>query len=228
MEYIKFTESEIHYIYNLNVKLPISYFKKYEIVPKCPVYALNYDWQNIDFPRVWCTLDFKEWMDKYNIKSENMAYTCEFDYELEFIEYNKKVLLEYPLYDLHNLEYTEEFDFFLFNQTIEHLYNPFIAVKNIYNSLKPGGYVFTSVPTLNIPHNTPIHFNGYNPMGLAMLFKSTGFNIIEIGQWGNCDYIQKLFKNQSWPGYIDLNINGTITNEELNVCQCWILARKPF
>lgn len=111
-EAIQFTESQIHSIYNSNVKLPISYFKKYEIVPACPVHALNYHWQNIDFPRVWSTLDFKEWIHKYNIKSENMAYTCEFDYELEFIPYNKKVLLEYPPHDLHKLEYTEEFDFF--------------------------------------------------------------------------------------------------------------------
>jgi 2-polyprenyl-3-methyl-5-hydroxy-6-metoxy-1,4-benzoquinol methylase len=51
-----------------------------------------------------------------------------------------------------------EFDFFIFSQTLEHLYNPFEAVKQIYEIVKPGGYVFTSVPTLNIPHM--IHING--------------------------------------------------------------------
>jgi len=46
---------------------------------------------------------------------------------------------------------------------IEHLYNPFMAMENIYKYIKPGGYVYTSVPTINIPHMTPIHYNGYNP-----------------------------------------------------------------
>ena len=73
---------------------------------------------------------------------------------------------------------------------------------------------------------TPIHFNGFTPMGLAMLFKSANFEIIEIGQWGNYEYIQRLFGKHTWPGYNDLNKNGYVSNEERNVCQCWILARK--
>ena len=73
---------------------------------------------------------------------------------------------------------------------------------------------------------TPIHFNGYTPMGLAMLFKTCNFEIIEMGQWGNLDYIVKLFYSHSWPGYDTLNKNNIVTNEERNVCQCWILAQK--
>ena len=137
-------------------------------------------------------------------------------------------MIEYPHYDLHNLpdNLKNIFDFFIFNQTLEHLYDPFESVKQIYNIIKVGGYVFTSVPTLNIPHMTPIHFNGFTPMGLAMLFKKSGFEIIEIGQWGNFEYIARLWNTHSWPGYIDLNKNNIISNEERNVCQCWILAKK--
>ena len=59
-------------------------------------------------------------------------------------------------------------------------------------------------------------------MGLALLFNSVGFEIIEIGQWGNYDYINKLFKIHKWPDYTMVNHN----NEEKNVVQCWILAKK--
>ena len=140
----------------------------------------------------------------------------------------QKTLLPYPGYDLHTISkhFKNEFDFFLFNQTIEHLYNPFEAIKQIYEIVKPGGYVFTSVPTINIPHMTPVHFNGFTPMGLAMLFKSANFEVIEIGQWGNFEYIQKLWNTHNWPGYDQLHHNNIITNEEKNVCQCWILAKK--
>jgi hypothetical protein len=221
-----FSEDELIKIYETEVKLDPSYFIKYEKIPECPIKGWNYKWEDRDCPRIFIILDFKEWIIKHNITSDFLATTCNTDPELELIEYKQKTVIEYPPNDLHTINYHEQFDFFLFNQTIEHLYNPLIAIQNIYNSLKIGGYVFTSVPTINIPHMTPIHYGGYNPMGLAMLFKSCGFEIIEIGQFGNFRYIQHIFKNHNWCGYNTLNINGKITNEESNVCQCWILARK--
>lgn len=222
------TERDIHHMYETKVKLPDSYFKKYEVLPPCPCERFNYSWSRKDFPRVWCILDFKEWITKYNLgRVGHLAYTSEHDPELEFISAEKATCLNYPPYDLHTLNHVAQYDFFLFNQTIEHLHNPFLAIQNIYNALKPGGYVFTSVPTLNIPHNTPVHFNGYNPMGLAMLFKNCKFDILEIGQWGNYDYIQKMFEQNGWPDCHELMKDGKIANEERNVCQCWILVQKP-
>ena len=38
-------------------------------------------------------------------------------------------------------------------------------------------------------------------MGLAMMFKEANFEILEIGQWGNYEYISRLFQTHSWPGY---------------------------
>lgn len=223
-----FSENDIHNIYNTKVKKDLTYFKKYEKLPDCPVKSWNNSWQNFDFPRNWCVLDFKEWINKYNIIVDHLGYTCETDPELEFINYKTKELVSYPRVDLHCIDkvYENYFDFFLFNQTLEHLYNPFVAVESIYKTIKPGGYVFTSVPTLNIPHMTPIHFNGFTPMGLSLLFLSAGFEIVEIGQWGNFEYINKLWSTHSWPGFEKLNHNGYVTNEEDNVCQCWILAKK--
>jgi hypothetical protein len=223
------TEDVIKRIYDTKVKLPNSYFKKYEYLPSCPVKLYNYSWSNRDFPRNWCVLDFKEWVDKYKINNVgHLGYTSNEDPELEFITFNKKTLCEYPEIDLHCISntYKNEFDFFIFNQTLEHLYNPFESIKQLYETIKPGGYVFTSVPTLNIPHMTPIHFNGFTPMGLAMLFTTANFEVIEIGQWGNYDYIKKLWETHSWPDYNELHRNNIVLNEEKNVCQCWILARK--
>jgi SAM-dependent methyltransferase len=223
-----FSDDEINKLYETKIKLPESYFKKYEQFPKCPVKSYNYNWQNFDFPRNPCILDFIEWTQKYNLKNiDHLGCTYITDPELEFISYNKATILPYPGFDLHTLEgFDEQFDFFVFNQTIEHLYNPFQAISQIYKTIKKGGYVFTSAPTLNIPHCTPIHYNGFNPMGLAMLFKTAGFEIIEIGQWGNYDYIEKQWKDNCWPGYNDINKNGIITNAEYCACQCWILVQK--
>lgn len=48
-----FNEEEIHKLYNEKVKLPNSYFKKYENVPQCPVKIYNYNWGNYDFLRTF-------------------------------------------------------------------------------------------------------------------------------------------------------------------------------
>jgi SAM-dependent methyltransferase len=212
------------------VNLPDSYYHKYEHPPKCPLASWKYSWANKDYPRVWCVLDFREWIQHYGISHpKHLGLTCNSDPELEFLFPQTSSLLSYPKYDLHTVDhfFRSRFDFFLFNQTIEHLHNPFKALRSIYNIVTPGGYVFTSVPTLNIPHMTPVHFNGYTPMGLAALFKSTGFDVMQIGQWGCLKYIQLLWSTHKWPDYTALAINNFIPNERQNVCQCWILAKKP-
>jgi hypothetical protein len=223
------SDDEIMTLYTTKVKLPATYFTQYKNVPPCPVRRWNYAWQEHDYPRVPAILDFKSWISKYNIAPETLAYTCGDDPELEFIKRTNAVYLPYPEYDLHTIgtRYTNAFDFFLFNQTLEHLQKPFTAVQSIYETMKPGGYCFTSVPTINIPHSTPYHYGGINPMGLAILFKQCGFEIMEIGQWGNLQYLKTIFERQDWVGYTTLNRNGIVPNEEANVCQCWILAKKP-
>ena len=221
----QFTAEQLISIYNNCVKKKDDYFKKHNTLPKCEIKLWNYSWKGKDCPRCFCILDFMEWVKKHNIdKGHELAITCAGDPELEFISYKNTTVLKYPPHDLHFFDekFILKFDFFIFNQTIEHLYNPFKAIENIYKYMKSGGYVFTSVPTINIPHMTPIHYNGYNPMGLALLFMSCGFEVIEIGQWGNYDYIQKLFKHHWWPDATQVSI----VNEEKNVAQCWILAKK--
>jgi SAM-dependent methyltransferase len=218
-------------IYKNIVSLPSSYFTKYIKLPDFPGSG-NGEWKGWaghDYPRTWCLLDFIEWTS--SLRGKTLAYTSTHDPELEFIyeKYEQKIILPYPQYDLHDLpnSINNSFDFFLFNQTIEHLHNPFLAMQNINRVMKKDGYVFTSVPTINIPHMTPYHFNGFTPMGLAMLFINSGFSVEKIGQWGNYKYISQLFKTHTWP---DINTlkdeSGLVSNEERNCCQCWILARK--
>ena len=221
-------------IYINNVKLPDSYFQKYEVLPQFPgkrttgSWNIYRGWDNHDFPRVWCILDFIEWTK--NIKGNNLAFTCDEDPELEFIwnNFNQHMHLPFPPYDLHDLpNLKDKIDFFVFNQTIEHLYDPDLAIKNISKNMNIGGHIFTSVPTINIPHMTPIHFGGLTPMGLAVLFLKNNFSIENIGQFGNYKYIEYMFTHHSWPDHQILkDKNGHIKNEEKNCCQCWILAKK--
>jgi SAM-dependent methyltransferase len=224
-----FTDTEIQEIYETKVKKPPSYFTKYYNLPSDPLPSWTYSWEMNDFPRIWILLDFKEWVTKYNLtQGAILASTHAQDPELEFLSYETIIHLPYPVQDLHKpLPHINTYDFFVFNQTLEHLYNPQLALKNIYAAVKPGGYVFTSVPVFSIPHLTPFHYAGFTPMGLAMLFLTAGFEVCEIGQWGNYKYITKLFGTHTFKSYHDLHTNNCVENEPENACQTWILARKP-
>ena len=181
-----------------------------------------------DAPRCWCIMDFIEWIKKYNLHKINVLnVTNKNDPELQYVQANKINEFSYNYNeggnDLHIFTNKEKCDFFIFNQTIEHLYNPYICIKNIYDNLNENGYVFTSVPTIVIPHDTPIHFANWTPMGLAMLFKTNKFKILEVGQWGNKNYIHQAFGNKhDFPDILKCGSH----NEEINVCGCWILAQK--
>ena len=90
---------------------------------------------------------------------------------------------------------------------LEHLYNPFDAVKNLINMLKPNGVVFGYVPYLYHYHApNDLQFQDYfrfSTDSLAYLFKdfkdvelfpfrgriSTPFNLMFAGRWKN--YIEK-------------------------------------
>jgi len=225
-----FSEEKIWSIYQKHVNKSDDYYKKYEKLP-LNLNNKSWTWEGKDFPRVWCLLEFQEWLVKHNIGHFNKVLaTCGNDPELEFITYDNIRFAPYspPNHnDMHTLDLDEkDFDFILFNQTIEHLYNPFLSISNLYNHTKEGGYIFTSVPTINIPHMTPFHFNGMTPMGLCVLMESAGFEIVELGFWGNVDYIKYIFETGNWPDYRELMRDGIITNERDKNAQCWILAKK--
>lgn len=227
------TRFEIETLYLTHVKKDDAFHRRYE---KLPLH-LNEDkwkWETHDFPRVMCLLDFRQWIEKHNLlRPPRLLCTSLSDPEILYLEPQLADLCQYDprteVNDLHRLNLPKkDYDFILFSQTLEHLYNPFVCLCNLRDHLRPGGCIFTSVPMINIPHMTPIHYWGVNPMGLAALFCTTGFEILEIGSWGNKKYIDLLFTTHKWPDYRALiDENGIIPNEPQNLCQCWILAKKP-
>ena len=225
------SEEEIVELYETYVKKPKEYFKKSnEEYHKLSDFE-KYEWSQKDFPRLSSLFDYKEWIEKYDLKHVNkLLSTCSDDFELKYITYDHVKFCEYfkdKKFDLHTLDLEEKnYDFIIFNQTLEHLYNPFISLSNLYNHLNKGGYLYTTVPTINIPHEIPFHFWGITPTGLCALCKSVGFEIMECGYWGNLPYINHIFKNNDWPHTHHIMNNGIIENVEQCQSQTWILVKK--
>lgn len=225
------SEDEVKEIYKKFVDKPESYYRKSHDEYQKLSSIEKKEWFPKDFPRLASLFDFKDWVKKYNLSSVNkLISTCSSDPELKYISANQKTLCEYSPgneYDLHTIDLPDkDYDMIIFNQTLEHLYNPFVCMANLYDHLKPGGYLYTTVPTLNIPHMVPFHFWGMTPMGLCSLSYSVGFNILECGYWGNINYIKYIFTNNRWPNTNDVINGGIIENEEHCQSQTWVLLQK--
>lgn len=84
---------------------------------------------------------------------------------------------------------SSEFDTVLCNDVLEHLEEPFEALKEAFRILKDGGYAIYTMPFYWHLHEVPRDFFRYSKFGIEYLFKKAGFEIIEImplsGFWGN-------------------------------------------
>lgn len=227
-----FSENEIMDIYNTHIVKDSSYFDKVNNKYQSLSNELKFKWYDKDFSRLASIFDFEDWIEKYNLKKVNkLLSTCETDDELTYIQSNVLDIIDYSKnkeYDLHTLNLKDkDYDLIIFNQTLEHLYNPFLAMKKLYEHLKPNGHLYTTVPIINIPHMVPFHFWGITPIGLCILSKNASFDILECGYWGNLEYINHLFTSNSWTHTNNvMNCDGVIKNVNHCQSQTWVLLKK--
>lgn len=72
------------------------------------------------------------------------------------------------------------FDRVLFNQVLEHLPDPGVALAELHRVLKPGGRLFCSVPLFYEEHQQPYDFYRYTQFSLRRIFEEAGFEIARI------------------------------------------------
>jgi SAM-dependent methyltransferase len=200
-------------------------YRKRVLVNDNPTYLTRYDsfdfesefgpaaLRRFEFPRLVILLEFKRLIADHSIRSERLLMLNggeQADPEMQYLPHGEVHYADYdedPLrYDLHRLQVARnDFDFVLMSQTLEHLYNPLLALGNLRSVMSSGGYLWTSVPTVSRQHQLPSHFQtGFTPIGLACLLTQCGFEVVEIGQWGNPKYISHLFDLELIPTIHDL------------------------
>jgi SAM-dependent methyltransferase len=168
-----------------------------------------------DFPRLVTLLEFERIVAKHAIVAERVLMLnggADGDPELAHLEHRHVDRADYEedpaRFDLHSPRFERsDYDFAILSQTLEHLYNPALAVAELFGALAPGGYVWASVPTVSQEHSLPHHFiTGFTPIGVACLFAHAGYEVVEIGQWGNNDYISQTFELGGFPTFCDLSL----------------------
>ncbi len=191
-------------------------------------------WEGKDFPRVISLLEFERYIEKYQFNIDSLLiFNGPDDPEIEYLDGRVKRIYEANFdadpdkFDLHTLDMPQkDFDFVCLHQTLEHVYNPHQCLANIKSHMRDGGYLYINVPACNAPHSEPYHFyTGFTPMGLAAIAYQTGYKILEIGQWGNAEYLVKLWtRNPGWSDYTQLKTPGV--NETDNPVITWCLLQK--
>ncbi len=73
-----------------------------------------------------------------------------------------------------------EFDCALCTSVLEHLENPAAALREAWRVLKPGGTALYTAPQFWPLHEPPRDFYRYTRFGLEHLFRTAGFDVVEI------------------------------------------------
>ena len=84
------------------------------------------------------------------------------------------------------------FDFIIFNQVMEHLPEPQLALAELYRVLKTGGRMLYTGPLFYEEHEQPYDFYRYTQFGLRHLFNAAGFAVERLnwmeGYFGTVGY----------------------------------------
>lgn len=91
----------------------------------------------------------------------------------------------YPIVDLHDLSKfsSNSYDFVILDEILEHVAQPWLAVKEVYKILKIGGCLICSTPFLIAEHKCPNDYWRFTKEGLTELLSD--FERLEINSWGN-------------------------------------------
>jgi len=78
----------------------------------------------------------------------------------------------------------DSFDAVICYQVLEHVPYPAQVVAELYRNLRPGGWLYVTVPQGWGLHHEPYHFFNHTRYGLELLFKDAGFEHISIEERG--------------------------------------------
>ncbi len=72
------------------------------------------------------------------------------------------------------------FDLILTQETLEHVRDPFLSVKEMYRVLKPNGVLYCQLPFVIGYHPGPTDFWRFSPEGIRALVEQAGFECEEV------------------------------------------------
>lgn len=128
----------------------------------------------------------------------------------------------------------ESFDVIVIWDTLEHLYNPYLALSKSYDWLKNGGYIFINIPNIDSVFARlfrsrwwfieSMHLYYFSPRTINMYFKKIGFRYLQKKrhiQTLKLGYLISKIKPYSYFCYnVANNIIKILKLKNLNISYC--------
>ena len=103
--------------------------------------------------------------------------------------------LDFPSFDLCNPPADlPQFDVVLCEQVLEHLPDPWRAVKTLHDLARSGGFVVVTTPFLYKIHPAPGDYWRFTQDGMAVLLQSAGLRVLTVESWGNRAAVRASFR----------------------------------
>ena len=136
--------------------------------------------------------------------------------------------LDYPEFDI--LEVPDDleasFDVVICEQVLEHVEDPWLAVRNLRKLVAPGGHVVVSTPFMVKVHELPAYgmrdYWRFTPRGMRVLLERAGLEVETVESWGNRECV--VGNLGSWSSYRRWH---SLANEPDIPLQVWAFARAP-
>ena len=163
------------------------------------------------WPRKLALYDFHAWAEKHSLQSPERLALLGDAPEAELL--TPKSRLEHffvpgqnDLHDAKAMQKVKDFgpSMILLGDVFQSLHDPQLAMSNVFDALEDGGYVFLCAPLTGVADQMPFHFYHSTWMGLSVLLESSGFETVEVRQWGNLQYELEIMKLNARPKRSDL------------------------
>ncbi len=162
-------------------------------------------------------LEFLESLPKDSIKALEISGEHYKNYFTNYTNY------KYPTFDLLNPRLIEStFQVVIVEQVLEHVKNPFVACKTIYDLTSPGGTAIINTPFLIRLHGLPDDYFRFTPNGLKYILESSGFVNVKIKSFGNKRCVQGNLLN--WQKH---RFYHSMRNDPNLPVMVWAFATKP-
>lgn len=132
--------------------------------------------------------------------------------------------VEFPEFDICRDVLAERFDIIIADNVFEHVPRPWVAVKNVFAMLQPGGQFLVITPFLVRIHAAPNDYTRWTPAGLRELLEEGGFRgeNIRVHAWGNRACV--VANLRGWRSY---GWGRSRVNEPDLPTAVWAFASKP-
>jgi SAM-dependent methyltransferase len=94
-------------------------------------------------------------------------------------------VLKYPDFDLTAPGAHGQYDVVICEQVLEHVTDPWTAVRTLADLCRPGGHVIVSTPFLLRIHGAPGDYWRFTPTALRAMLEGAGLMVVDVCQWGN-------------------------------------------